>query len=101
MIRAAEAFGIAAGRREKHTGVWVGDRKLASLGVAVRQWVSFHGFALNVSTDLARFRSINPCGLDAGVMTSMAELLGRDVSLDEVKPVMVREAGRALGRSFG
>ncbi len=101
LIRAAQAFGLDAGRRDKHTGVWVGDRKLVSIGVAVRQWVSFHGFALNVSTELDRFRSINPCGFDAGVMTSMCELLGRAVSLDEVKPVVVREVGAALGRAFG
>lgn len=101
LIRAARSFGLDAGRRDKHTGVWVGPRKLASIGVAVRQWVSFHGFALNVSTELERFRSINPCGLDAGVMTSMTELLGRAVSVEEVKPVVVREMGAVLGRVFG
>ena len=89
------------GRREPGwTGVWVGDRKLVSLGVAVRRWVTMHGFALNVSTDLGRFATINPCGLQASVMTSLAELLQRSFTLDEVKPLVVRHLGEVLGRDF-
>lgn len=79
-------FGISAHRIERRTGVWVGgQRKIASIGVAVRSWVTFHGFALNVSTDLSCFSTINPCGYDSGVMTSMTEQLGRSVSVSEVK----------------
>jgi lipoate-protein ligase B len=100
LIDACGRMGIAAGRRAGWTGVWAGERKLASIGIAVRRWVTMHGFALNVSTDLARFRSINPCGLDATVMTSLAELLQRSITLDEVKPLVVEELGRALGRRF-
>ncbi len=76
---------IFAERRAGFTGVWTGSKKIASLGIAVRHWVSYHGFALNVSTDLRYFRMITPCGLDGAVMTSMAEQLGREVSLTAVK----------------
>ncbi len=67
-------YGLEAARREGHTGVWVGPRKLVSLGIAVHGWVTFHGFALNVDCDLAEFTRINPCGLDAAVMGSLAAL---------------------------
>lgn len=100
LIAACGELGIAAGRNPGWTGVWIGPRKVASIGIAVRRWVTLHGFALNVSTDLARFASLKPCGLDAGVMTSLAHELGRAVALDEVKPVVARTIGVALGRDF-
>jgi lipoate-protein ligase B len=86
LIETLDHFGISAQRIEGRTGVWIGgQKKIASIGVAVRSWVTFHGFALNVSTDLSCFSIINPCGYDSGVMTSMAEQLGRQVSITEVK----------------
>ena len=63
--RCAATSASTAGRRDGLTGVWLGERKVASIGIAVRRWVTLHGFALNVSTDLSRFAAINPCGLDA------------------------------------
>ncbi|MFB3818704.1 MAG: lipoyl(octanoyl) transferase LipB [Candidatus Methylomirabilales bacterium] len=78
-------FGIAAAGVAGKAGVWVGPRKIASLGISVRRWVAFHGFALNVSTDLAGFGVIRPCGEDPGVMTSMTALLGRAVPMAEVR----------------
>ncbi len=73
-IAVLAAYGLDATRRPGHTGVWVGDRKLVSLGIAVHGWVTFHGFALNVDCDLAEFARINPCGLDARVMGSLVAL---------------------------
>lgn len=67
------AFGVEGRRRAGTTGVWIGDRKVASIGVAVRRWVTWHGMALNVTTDLTAFRSFQPCGLDAAVMTRLAD----------------------------
>jgi lipoate-protein ligase B len=84
LLRSLARFGIAGERRDGYTGVWSDGRKLASIGVAVRRWVTYHGFALNVSTDLSAFRLLNPCGLPGEVMTSMAELLGRPISLAAV-----------------
>ena len=66
-------FELAGGRRDGLTGVWIGDRKVCSIGVAVRRWVTYHGLALNLHTDLAAFRSFQPCGLDPDVMTRLAD----------------------------
>ena len=99
-IRLCADLGLPGRREPGWTGVWVGERKLVSLGVAVRRWVTMHGFALNVATDLSRFAAINPCGLDAAVMTSLAELLQRNIELDEVKPRLVAHLGDVLGRTF-
>jgi lipoate-protein ligase B len=88
LIDTCADFGIAGARKAGWTGVWIGDKKVASIGIAVRRWVTLHGFALNVSTDLSRFATINPCGLDAAVMTSMSEALGRSIALDDVKPAL-------------
>jgi lipoyl(octanoyl) transferase len=85
LIAALADFGIAAGAVAGKAGVWVGARKIASLGISVRQWVTFHGFALNVHTDLAGFQVIRPCGEEPEIMTSMAAQLGRAVSLAEVR----------------
>ena len=75
-------------------------RKLASIGVAVKRWVTLHGFALNVSTDLARFAAINPCGLDAAVMGSLSSELGRPVAMAPVKEAIGETVAEVFGRSF-
>lgn len=84
LIRAIAKFGIDGGRGEQ-TGVWVRDKKIASIGAAIRNWISFHGFALNVNTDLNYFHMITPCGSAGSTMTSMKALLGRVVDFDNVK----------------
>lgn len=78
-------FGLGARSVPADAGVWIGERKIASLGISVRHWVTFHGFALNVNTDLAGFRVIRPCGKDPAVMTSLAALLGHPVPAEEVR----------------
>jgi lipoyl(octanoyl) transferase len=102
IIRTAGDLAVAAGRQDGATGVWsleTPPRKLASLGVAVKRgWVTYHGLALNVATDLTRFAAINPCGFSASVMTSLTALLARPVTLDEVKPALVRHAAAVFGR---
>ena len=102
LIRTVEGFGLPAGRRESWTGVWnrAADRKVASIGVAVKRWVTLHGFALNVSTDLAQFAAINPCGLEATVMASMSSLLDRPIPLSDVKLVVEQKMGEIFGRAF-
>jgi lipoate-protein ligase B len=77
LIRALDALGIAAGRSPGRTGVWTGGRKIASIGVHVKRWVTLHGFALNVTTDLTLFDAIVPCGLPGVEMTSVARELAR------------------------
>ena len=76
LIRALGGYGLSAGRRPPYTGVWVGERKVAAIGVAVRRWITFHGFALNVDPDLTHFDWIHPCGIRHLGITSMRSLLG-------------------------
>lgn len=106
LIELCDECGVPAGRREGLTGVWTADggRKLASMGIAVRRWVTFHGFALNVTTDLARFATMNPCGLSAQVMGSLAaagaRYEGEPVSVESLLEPAARCVGACLDRRF-
>ena len=80
-------FGIVAGRREALTGVWVENRKLASIGVGVRKWISMHGFALNVCGELEGFSHITPCGIAGVEMTSLSREAGREITVREAAEV--------------
>lgn len=85
LIRTAAHYGIDAGRVEGLTGVWVGDEKLAAIGVRIARWITSHGFALNVTTDLDHFNFIVPCGIADRGVTSLTRLLGRPVDVAEVE----------------
>jgi lipoate-protein ligase B len=86
VVRALRPFGLEGGHVKGQPGVWVGGRrKIASIGIAVDHWVTFHGFALNVDPDLEAFARFRPCAMDGTVMTSLARELGRPVALDEVR----------------
>jgi lipoate-protein ligase B len=117
LLRAVADFGVVGARNPGWTGVWTapvpssqaaqGDptaarpaRKLASIGVAVKRWVTLHGFALNVSTELSRFRAINPCGLEAGVMGSLASVLERPVAMDAVKARVRHHFAEVFARAW-
>ena len=86
LVRTLATFGVAAegGEERERIGVWVGRRKIASIGIHLRRWVTTHGFALNVCTDLDDFAGILSCGFDAAVMTSIEELTGRRRGLEDV-----------------
>lgn len=118
VIETCAAFGVTADREPGKTGVWTGGgaggggggaeqsgamgparRKLCSMGIACRRWVTFHGLALNVATDLSYFRRINPCGFSSEVMTSLERELGRAISVEEVRRKLASELGAALGRA--
>jgi len=96
LIQAVSDFGIVAARVPGLTGIWVGDRKLAAIGVRISRWVTSHGFALNVSTDLSHFDLIVPCGITDKGVTSMERLLGRPVPMDEVAQAVVRRFERVF-----
>jgi len=89
LIRLLARFGIAAGRSEGRTGVWVGREKVAAIGVAIRRWVTYHGFALNVCPNLRHFGLIVPCGIRDKGVTGLEKLLGRPVQVAEVKAPLV------------
>jgi len=83
LIDTCGEIGLEAQRRDGLTGVWCAGRKLASIGVGVRHWISLHGFAINVCGDLTPFNRITPCGISGVEMSSVSHELGRDVSIDE------------------
>ena len=101
MIRATTEFGIEAGREAEKTGVWVGrgesSEKLAAIGVHISRWVTSHGLAYNVSTDLRNFELIVPCGIADRKATSLEKVLGRRVDLAEVKPKLAKHLGEVFG----
>ena len=77
-------YGLAAQRREGLTGVWIENRKIASIGVGVRKWITMHGFGLNVGSDLSGFEAITPCGIQGVTMTSISRELGHEITVEEV-----------------
>jgi lipoyl(octanoyl) transferase len=85
LIQVAADFGVSSYRVDGETGVWTDQGKLASIGAGARRWVTMHGFALNVSLDLAGFERINPCGIVGCTMTSLQAIVGRPVAMAEVK----------------
>lgn len=96
LIEALGTLGVEAGRVPGRTGVWSRGRKLAAIGVAVRGWVSYHGFALNVCGDSEPFRAIRPCGLDPETVGSVSQALNRPVSLAEAR----EPVAAAMRRTF-
>ncbi|MFH0783975.1 MAG: lipoyl(octanoyl) transferase LipB [Pseudomonadota bacterium] len=100
MIRLAAASGVTAGRDPRNHGVWVGDRKLGSVGIAIRHGITFHGLALNVSLDLTPFSWVNPCGLTGVRMTTLSHECGRDVQLSVVKKNLYGHLTQIFGRPF-
>src|SRR5438874_7309144 len=101
MIRATEEFGIRAARIAGKTGIWAGENgaeeKLAAIGVHISRWVTSHGFAYNVATDLRYFELIVPCGIAGRKATSLEKLLQRSVASAEIKPLLAKYLGEVFG----
>jgi lipoate-protein ligase B len=98
LIRALARFGVDAGRVPELTGVWVGNEKVAAIGVGVKRWVSYHGFALNVDVDLGDFDLIVPCGLHGRGVTSLARLLPEPPPMAAVAQAVSEEVAAVFGR---
>ena len=96
-IRTCREHGLDAGRDPRNTGAWIDGRKVCSVGIACRRWVTWHGLALNIDVDLAYFRRIHPCGLDSGLITSMATELGRPLEREPVRHALVAHLQECLG----
>ena len=99
LIRTAADYGVAAQRVDGLTGVWVGRDKLAAIGVRIARWVTSHGFAFNVTTDLEYFDLIVPCGIADRGVTSLARVLGRPVDRVEVEDRIVLHFGDVFART--
>jgi lipoate-protein ligase B len=99
LIRAARDFGVEAEPRGgDYTGVWVGDEKLAAIGIRISRWVTMHGFAFNVATDLNYFQLIVPCGIRGHGVTSLKKILGKDVEMREVADRVAHHFGEVFER---
>jgi lipoyl(octanoyl) transferase len=98
MILTCQEFGVEAGRMaDVNTGAWVGNKKIAAIGVKVKKWVNLHGIAINCSNDLGVFDLIVPCGVVGHGVTSLSLELGREVGIEDVKPVVVSAFERVFG----
>jgi lipoate-protein ligase B len=100
LIQTVRDFGLKAEARKGLTGVWIGRAKIASIGVHISRWVTSHGFALNVATDLRGFQHIVPCGIAGCEVTSLTELLGGPVDCVVVEELLVQHFGESLGLSM-
>lgn len=100
LIRTLADFGIGSRRHPVHRGVWTGDRKIASLGIRISRWVTCHGFALNVNSDISYYSLINPCGIVGCEMTSMAIELGGPVEMGSVKNSIVSHFASVFDRNL-
>ncbi len=92
IIRTIASFGIASYVHSEYPGVWIGDAKICAIGMRIREGVSYHGFALNVSTDLSYFNGIVPCGIQNKSVCSLSSLLGKKINIEEVKQRLIKEA---------
>jgi lipoyl(octanoyl) transferase len=90
MIRVCAGYGLEAGRIPGLTGTWVGGEKIGAIGIRISRWITSHGFAFNVSTDLDHFRLIVPCGIDDRGVTSLTSATGRPVPLPEAEDAVIR-----------
>ncbi|RNC83109.1 MAG: lipoyl(octanoyl) transferase LipB [Balneola sp.] len=90
LIKVCADYGFEAGRIDGLTGVWIGEKKIAAFGIRSSRWVTMHGFAFNVNTDLSYFNHIVPCGIVDKEVTSLQALLGKEIPLNEVKGKIVR-----------
>ena len=97
LIQTLDTLAVKSNRREKETGIWVGDNKIASIGIHVKRWVTMHGFALNVAPDMEHLSLIHHCGIKDAPMTSVEEILGRPVPRADV----LRALTKAFGLVFG
>lgn len=99
MIRAAADFGLEGGRIAGLSGAWVGADKLGAVGVRIARWITSHGFAFNVTTELDFFDLIVPCGIDTGGVTSLSRATGRQISLADAEASLVRHFGDVFDRN--
>lgn len=97
IIMTCKNYGLDAGRNPKYTGVWIGNRKIAAIGVKISRWVTMHGFAFNVNTDLSLFNGIIPCGISDKEVTSLKKELAKEINISEVKTILLENFKKVFG----
>lgn len=97
IIQTCAEYGLNTNRNPKYTGVWLGERKIAAIGIKVSRWITMHGFAFNVNTDLTYFGGIIPCGIRDKDVTSLQRELGKEIKLNEVKEKLVKNFQNVFG----
>lgn len=97
IIRTCAEYGITGGREPKYTGVWVEDRKIAAIGIKISRWITMHGFAFNVNTDLSFFSGIIPCGITDKDVTSIKKEIDKDLDINEIKTKLVNNFSEIFG----
>ena len=97
VINTLNELGLKAGIKKGLTGIWVNDHKVGAIGVAVSKWITYHGLALNVNTDLDYFKLINPCGITEYPVGSISGLLGRTIDIDDIKKLLIDSFVRYFG----
>ena len=90
IILTLDELNIKAKREKNDTGVWIGQKKIASIGLSVRNWITYHGFSLNVNTDLEKFNTIRPCGHDSQIMTSVSSIKRKEYSKEVIQTKIIR-----------
>ena len=101
LVRTVHDFGVKAEPRGgEHVGVWVGDEKLAAIGIRLSRWVTMHGFALNITTDLEYFKLIVPCGIQDHGVTSLEKILGTKIEIAFVAEITAKHFGEVMGREM-
>ncbi len=90
IIKTCTHYGISGSRVQKYTGVWINDRKIAAIGIKVSRWITMHGFAFNINTDLDLFTGIIPCGIADKEVTSLSKETGREININEVKEIITK-----------
>jgi lipoate-protein ligase B len=88
IIETSKSFGLLASRNSKYTGVWIGNRKIAAIGIKVSRWITMHGFAFNINTDLSLFQGIIPCGINDKEVTSLQKELSEEININNVKKLL-------------
>ena len=100
IIETFKEYDVDARKDDANTGVWVGDKKLASLGVAVKHWITFHGVAINLNTDLSDFTQINPCGLTSDVMSTLAQVTKKKIDMKKFSEIIVDKYSEIFDTTF-
>lgn len=100
MIRASADFGLEAARIQGLSGAWIGAEKIGAIGVRIARWITSHGFAFNVTTDLDFFRLIVPCGIESGGVTSLSRATGRSISMADAETSIVRHFAAVFDRKI-